>query len=104
MRTCSTIAAIGLILAVSPVLAGCQGSQGGRPVPATFGPSPFGPSQCPPGWHETSDGGCLITGTLKPGQQLPLPVISGTRLPMPVQLPSPDGTPGATLAASRGPR
>lgn len=80
------LAALALMLAVSPVVAGCQGSQGGRPVPASFSPSP-----CPPGWHR-DDGDCLITGTLAPGQNLPLPTISGT----PVQWP------GKTPAGSLG--
>lgn len=82
-RPRTALAVIALVLAVSPVVAGCQGSQGSKPVPASFTPSP-----CPPGWHEAGDGGCLITGT---------------RLPVPVQLPSPDGTPGARLDACARP-
>ena len=68
------LAVTGLVLAVISVVTGCRGDGGSpSPVPATFGPSPFGPPPCPPGWHETSDGGCLITGTTRPGQDLPVP-------------------------------
>lgn len=97
-NTGKALAALGLILAVSPLLAGCHASQAGQPVPASFGPSP-----CPPGWHEASDGGCLITGTLSPGQDLPLPVISGTPVPWPGDTPAGSLAVRATRAGSAVP-
>lgn len=60
-----TGAAAGLmVIAIAPAVAGCQGAS--YSVPSTFTPS-----ACPPGWHRASDGGCLVTGTVSPGQQLP---------------------------------
>jgi hypothetical protein len=84
------LAAVGLILAVAPLAAGCQ--PGSIPPPAFFTPSP-----CPSGWHRDGDG-CLINGTLRPGRQLPLPVISGTPVPQP------GASPAGMLDARPGPR
>ena len=94
MSARKALAALGLILAVAPLAAGCQ-RPGSIPPPAFFSPSPS-PSPCPSGWHRDGDG-CLITGTLGAGQDLPLPVISGT----PVQWPG--KTPAGSLAVRATP-
>lgn len=76
------LAAFCLAVAAALSAAGCKqdGSVPGQ-VPASFTPSP-----CPPGWHRISDGDCIYSGTLAPGQPLPLPTINGTPLPVPPPL------------------
>lgn len=82
-RLKSLLALAGLLLAVTLGAAGCRAALNAPPAI-------FRPSACPAGWHRLPDGSCLTTGTLRPGQGLPLPSPDGTRLPRPL-LPSPSG-------------
>lgn len=98
-------------LAAAVAVTGCQPSDSGTPAgcppPAFesgatcfFTPAPS-TSPCPPGRHrehdatdpDPSDWGCLITGTLQPGQEPPVPV--------PIPLPSPSAAPAASLDAHK---
>lgn len=74
-RPVRALAAVTVLAALAAGAAGCRGA-GTSSVPAIFTPSP-GPVSCPPGWHRYGDG-CLITGTLQPGQQLSAPPVPGS--------------------------
>ena len=104
-----TIAAVILALAAAPVVAGCHpgvdGTPAGCPSPAfqsgsacVFTPAPT----CPPGWHPNGPG-CLVTGTLQPGQNLPLPTMRVTPVPWPGKAPAGSLAVRATPAESEVP-